>query len=74
MTAINLTAPGEQNGQPGPESAHPRDEGPPRPRRQQDREDPGPAAAARRRDCQGTAESHRLAAAFPARVPVRYGG
>src|SRR5712691_8626954 len=49
---------------PGPESTHQRDEGPPRSRRQPDREDPGPAAAARRRDCPGTAESHRLAAAF----------
>jgi hypothetical protein len=41
---------------------------------QQDRQDPRPAETAGRRDFERTDESHRLAAAFGSRLPVRHGG
>src|ERR1700676_1627692 len=43
------------------------------PRQQQDRQDPRPAETAGRRHIERTDESHRLVAAFRARLPVRHG-
>ena len=59
-----------QEGHPGQESAQGREESHRRPGRQQDRDDPGTAEAARRGHRQGTAQSDGLAAAFPARLPI----
>ena len=62
-----------QEGQPGrrkrPKGAKKRRR---RPRGQQDGQGPGPAEAAGRSHGQGTDESHRLAAAFRSRLPVRH--
>jgi hypothetical protein len=62
---------GDQEGQPGQESAQGREESHRRPRRQQDRQGPRPAQAAGWRHSQGADEGYRLAAAFGPRVLVR---